>query len=152
MGAFYIHSSIEPPPKSVLCDLRGLLRYGLDSGGNDTGKKSTEPASPLDVGSSRRLERRPSSSRLDSMARSPAQSSTRNFITTPQFERIWWDKGSDSRKVVSIWRPKPPPGYAVLGDCLVEGYVNSDTRSCDCSISWCALNTFLEAPEDVICM
>ncbi|CAM6102066.1 unnamed protein product [Calypogeia fissa] len=121
VGSFFVHSSIEPPPKSVLCDLREVLRYGLDSSGNEPDKPSTEPATPLDLGSRRRLDRRPSSSRLDSVPSSPLQSSRNFIITTQQFERIWWDKGSDSRKVVSIWRPKPPPGYAVLGDCLVEG-------------------------------
>jgi vacuolar protein sorting-associated protein 13A/C len=121
VGSFFIHSSIEAPPKYVQCDLREVLRYGLDASGTDVEKSSTEPVSLPDVGS-RHIERTPSSARLQSVPKSPSQAN-RNLITTSQFERIWWDKGSDSRKVVSIWRPKPPSGYAVLGDCLVEGYV-----------------------------
>lgn len=42
-------------------------------------------------------------------------------ISTPHFERIWWDKGSDTRKSVSIWRAIPRPGFSVLGDCITEG-------------------------------
>ncbi|GAB2300237.1 hypothetical protein Dimus_034275 [Dionaea muscipula] len=43
------------------------------------------------------------------------------FISTPNFERIWWDKGGDLRRPISVWRPIPRPGYAVLGDCIADG-------------------------------
>ncbi|TKY54291.1 Vacuolar protein sorting-associated protein 13C [Spatholobus suberectus] len=42
-------------------------------------------------------------------------------MSTPNFERIWWDKGSDLRRPVSIWRPITRHGYSVLGDCITEG-------------------------------
>ncbi|KAL2613699.1 hypothetical protein R1flu_025391 [Riccia fluitans] len=119
VGSFYAHSSVDPPPKSFVSDLREVLRYGLDSGGSETVK--TETPAPVDSSSSkRRLEKRPSSSRLDSFSDSPSKSG-RSCITTAHFERMWWDKGSKTRRIVSIWRPIPPPGYAIIGDCLVEG-------------------------------
>ncbi|PTQ34792.1 hypothetical protein MARPO_0076s0036 [Marchantia polymorpha] len=120
VGSFYAHSSVEPPPKSFLCDLREVLRYGLDSSGNEDEKSSNEPAAQQDSSNRRRLEKRPSSSRLDTIPDSPSKTN-RNCIPTSQFERIWWDKGSETRRIVSIWRSIPPPGYAVIGDCLVEG-------------------------------
>ena len=46
---------------------------------------------------------------------------TNCYMSTPNFERIWWDKGSDLRRPVSIWRPTAHRGYAVLGDCITEG-------------------------------
>lgn len=43
--------------------------------------------------------------------------------TTVEFARIWWDKHAKhpSMSNVSFWRPLPPPGYVVLGDCMVTG-------------------------------
>ncbi|KAL3679175.1 hypothetical protein R1sor_022131 [Riccia sorocarpa] len=121
VGSFYAYSAVEPPPKSFVCDLREVLRYGLDSGGNEAEKSSSDTAAQLDsVSSRRKLEKRPSSSRLDSFSDSLSKTH-RNCITTAHFERMWWDKGSKTRRVVSIWRPIPPSGYAIIGDCLVEG-------------------------------
>ncbi|KAK4405432.1 putative vacuolar protein sorting-associated protein 13A [Sesamum angolense] len=42
-------------------------------------------------------------------------------MSTPNFERIWWDRGGDIRRPFSIWRPIPRLGYAILGDCITEG-------------------------------
>lgn len=52
---------------------------------------------------------------------------TNCYMSTPHFERIWWDKGNDVRRPVSIWRPVARSGYAVLGDCIMEGL---DSLSC----------------------
>jgi vacuolar protein sorting-associated protein 13A/C len=49
------------------------------------------------------------------------QKSGHLISTTAQFERMWWDKGGDNRRPISIWRPMPPPGYVIVGDHLVEG-------------------------------
>lgn len=46
---------------------------------------------------------------------------TNCYMLTPNFERIWWDKGCDIRRPVSIWRPIPHCGYGILGDCITEG-------------------------------
>lgn len=43
------------------------------------------------------------------------------YMSTPNFERIWWDKGGDLHRQISIWRPIARPGYAILGDCITEG-------------------------------
>lgn len=42
-------------------------------------------------------------------------------LSTPHFERIWWDKGCDTRRPISIWRPVRRPGFSALGDCVTEG-------------------------------
>lgn len=34
---------------------------------------------------------------------------------------MWWDKGSDAKRRVSIWRPIVPTGYAMLGDYAMAG-------------------------------
>lgn len=45
-----------------------------------------------------------------------------NSPKTMEFRRIWSDTGAFSGPAgVSIWRPVPHPGYAVLGDCFVSG-------------------------------
>jgi vacuolar protein sorting-associated protein 13A/C len=43
--------------------------------------------------------------------------------STVEFARIWWDKHAKhpSMTKVSFWRPLPPPGYVILGDCMVPG-------------------------------
>eukprot|EP00798_Chlamydomonas_sp_ICE-L_P025166 gene25166-10797_t len=47
--------------------------------------------------------------------------SRRHIATTVEFQLLWWDKHSaqPSLTQVSFWRPKPPPGYVSLGDCMV---------------------------------
>jgi hypothetical protein len=45
------------------------------------------------------------------------------YSSVAHFERMWWDKGSDARKHVSIWRPVVSTGYAMLGDFVTDGYV-----------------------------
>jgi vacuolar protein sorting-associated protein 13A/C len=43
--------------------------------------------------------------------------------STVEFTRIWWDKHSKhpSMTQVSLWHPVPPPGYVILGDCMITG-------------------------------
>jgi len=49
-------------------------------------------------------------------------SSGRNYEKVARFKLIWWDKGSGSKDGVSIWHPIVPPGCAMLGVWLFEGY------------------------------
>lgn len=121
-GSFYAHSYIAPPSRSLVCELcETLLRTTIPLG-TEAEKLDPRPETISNQGSLRRL---PSiNARLDSSA-SVKGSSGRYLITTPQFERLWWDKGSELRRPASIWRPIVPPGYAIVGDCLVERYVSA---------------------------
>ncbi|KAK9984845.1 hypothetical protein SO802_034370 [Lithocarpus litseifolius] len=54
--------------------------------------------------------------------RSIAASSGRRFEAVASFRLIWWNRGSDSRKKLSIWRPVVPQGMVYFGDIAVKGY------------------------------
>uniref|UniRef100_A0A0E0JZW8 C2 domain-containing protein n=1 Tax=Oryza punctata TaxID=4537 RepID=A0A0E0JZW8_ORYPU len=43
-------------------------------------------------------------------------------MSTPHFERIWWDKGGDTKRPFSMWRPLPRFGFSSVGDCITEGF------------------------------
>ncbi|CAI0626123.1 unnamed protein product [Linum tenue] len=118
IASFYAHLSSEYPPRDSSCDLSHLLLWNhvnhsspkdtrLDTNGDD----SVELKKRENVGEN--------SSRWD-VIRSVSKA-TNCYVSTPNFERIWWDRGSDVRRPVSIWRPIARPGYAVLGDCIAEG-------------------------------
>lgn len=49
--------------------------------------------------------------------------SGRRFEAVARFDRIWWNKGSSSKKKISIWRPVVPQGMVYFGDVAVGGYV-----------------------------
>lgn len=40
--------------------------------------------------------------------------------TAVDFQRLWWDKDSrqPSKNGLSLWRPRPAPGYISLGNCF----------------------------------
>ena len=42
-------------------------------------------------------------------------------ITVYDCVRVWVSPDGFGNRRVSIWRPRPPPGYFTLGDCLVNG-------------------------------
>ncbi|KAJ7562087.1 hypothetical protein O6H91_03G054700 [Diphasiastrum complanatum] len=39
-------------------------------------------------------------------------------VECSQFDKIWPKKGKSGEHQVAFWRPRVPPGFAVLGDCL----------------------------------
>ncbi|KAM7253783.1 hypothetical protein ACFE04_031465 [Oxalis oulophora] len=51
-----------------------------------------------------------------------AVGSGRRFEAVASFELIWWNRGSSSRKKLSIWRPVVPQGMIYFGDIAVQGY------------------------------
>lgn len=127
-GSFYAHFLTTPPSGRLICELsqtllRTVSHIVMDA---DRPVMSVEGS---DLASNQSMLRRlPSANpRIDSMA-SGRHTTGRYLITTPQFERLWWDKGSEFRPPASIWRPIVPSGYAIVGDCLVRGYV--DFSSC----------------------
>lgn len=49
--------------------------------------------------------------------------SGRRFEAVASFRLVWWNRGSSSRKQLSIWRPVVPNGMVYFGDIAVQGYV-----------------------------
>ncbi|PRQ39555.1 putative vacuolar protein sorting-associated protein [Rosa chinensis] len=119
LGSFYAHSSTECPSQARCCNLNHLLLW--NSSRHHSSAK--EPASDLAVVENRESQVSRNQSAHSSgwdIVRSNSKA-TKCYMSTPNFERIWWDKGSDIRRPVSIWRPIPRQGYAILGDCITEG-------------------------------
>lgn len=116
-GSFFAHQCTEPPLHPSIYDLRERLyeAASTDRNGEDVLNCGSQPIS----GSLSHLEQRPSMSTFESAGVNPK--SGRYIATTAQFECMWWDKGSDPRRVIAIWRPIPRPGYAILGDYITEG-------------------------------
>lgn len=48
------------------------------------------------------------------------------------YERIWADNGSGSRRDGSCWRPIPPKGYVALGDVFNSGYNKPSVEDIRC--------------------
>ncbi|KAL0925485.1 hypothetical protein M5K25_003821 [Dendrobium thyrsiflorum] len=112
LGSFYAHSSVDYPPKDESFDLHQiLLRY-------PNWHFSVKKNSPSASHDQQTFNTSNASSGWDILR---TLSRTSYFISTPHFERIWWDKGSDLRRSISIWRPIPRQGFAPLGDCITEG-------------------------------
>lgn len=119
IASFYAHSSTEYPPRDWSCDLSHLLLWNSVQHHSS----SKETASDLTVDHDRGSQKTSNESAISSgwdIVRSISKA-TSCYMSTPNFERIWWDKGSDIRRSVSIWRPIARPGYAILGDCITEG-------------------------------
>ncbi|XP_065863891.1 uncharacterized protein [Euphorbia lathyris] len=116
IASFYAHSSTEYPPRVSSCNLSRILLW-------NSIRHPKEAASDFtaDQGnSSQKTGTEDGNSSGWDVIRSIAKASN-FYISTPNFERIWWDKGSDVRRPVSIWRPIARAGYAILGDCITEG-------------------------------
>ncbi|KAG8370579.1 hypothetical protein BUALT_Bualt14G0131800 [Buddleja alternifolia] len=117
--SFYAHPSTGCPSKDLCFDLNHLLLW------NSSQRQSSSNESILDLNSKQENEfpqasnQGVASSGWD-ILRSISKAST-CYTSTPNFERIWWDRGGDLRRPFSIWRPIPRPGYAILGDCITEG-------------------------------
>ncbi|OMP08180.1 hypothetical protein COLO4_06705 [Corchorus olitorius] len=53
--------------------------------------------------------------------------SGRRFEAVASFRLVWWNRGSSSRKQLSIWRPEVPQGMVYFGDIAVQGYEPPNT-------------------------
>ncbi|CAN4121397.1 unnamed protein product [Withania somnifera] len=118
VGSFYAHPSSSHPQKSCCFDLNNLLLWS-------SSWYSSLKIPTIDLTSERehlhhQTSKQSATSSGWDIIRSISKA-TSCYISTPNFERIWWDRGSDLRPSVSIWRPVRRPGYAVLGDCITEG-------------------------------
>ena len=119
LGSFYAHSSTEAPSKQYSCGLSHCLLW------NPLQLKTyplCDPSSTNGSQSEQTNDQTGNSSGWD-VLRSISKPSSYH-VSTPNFERIWWDKGGDLRRPISIWRPVPRPGFAILGDSITEGSVN----------------------------
>lgn len=119
VGSFLAHNSVECPPKGESFDLHQILLH--NSNLNTT--FSSHPSSNTSINNEQQSQQGGNSNDGSSgwdILRSLSKNSS-YYISTPHFERIWWDKGGDLRRPISIWRPIPRPGYSVLGDCVTEG-------------------------------
>ncbi|KAL8205058.1 hypothetical protein R6Q57_010681 [Mikania cordata] len=119
LGSFLVNPSVSCPPQDICYDLNHLLL--LNSSWHRLSAR--ESRSDLNIGhesSSQQISNQGASSSSGREAhRSISKASC--YMSTPSFERIWWDKGNDVRIPVSVWRPIPRPGFKVFGDCITEG-------------------------------
>ncbi|XP_031738035.1 uncharacterized protein LOC101213129 isoform X1 [Cucumis sativus] len=118
IGSFIGHASTDCPEKDHACDLNHLLKWNSNPDYTPSKEPSSNTASDHDT-VSHSIPQGATSSRWD-ILRSISKE-TNFYLSTPNFERIWWDKGSEIRCPVSIWRPLARPGYAILGDSITEG-------------------------------
>ncbi|XP_050374958.1 uncharacterized protein LOC126792594 [Argentina anserina] len=119
LGSFYAHSSTECPSKDNCCNLNHLLLWNTSRHQSSAKERSSDLAVVENRESQESKNQSAHTSGWD-VVRSISKA-TKCYISTPNFERIWWDKGSDIRRPVSIWRPIPRRGYAILGDSIIEG-------------------------------
>ncbi|XP_076932508.1 uncharacterized protein LOC143598077 [Bidens hawaiensis] len=119
LGSFYAHPSVSCPPQDICYDLNHLLL--LNSSWHRLSARESGSVASVD------REHTSQQSSYQGSSSSPGSDVPRSiskpscYMSTPSFQRIWWDKGNDIRRPVSIWRPIPRPGFKVIGDCITEG-------------------------------
>ncbi|XP_059444630.1 uncharacterized protein LOC132176414 [Corylus avellana] len=119
VGTFFAHSSTECPTKDKSFDLNHLPLLNSNRHHFALKESGSDLTDDHDYGSEQTNNLSANSPGCD-IVRSISKASN-CYTSTPNFERIWWDKGGDLRHPVSIWRPIVRPGYAILGDCITEG-------------------------------
>ncbi|XP_043709636.1 uncharacterized protein LOC122658659 isoform X2 [Telopea speciosissima] len=118
VGSFFAHPAPDCP-SSTGCELAHILLRNSNWFRSSSENSASDGSHNQGYGGQQGSKESASSSGWD-ILRSISKSSN-CYISTPHFERIWWDKGGDLRRAFSIWRPIPRPGYAILGDCIAEG-------------------------------
>ncbi|XP_050216889.1 uncharacterized protein LOC126667840 isoform X2 [Mercurialis annua] len=119
IASFSAHLSTESPSRISCCNLSHLLLWNSIRHHSLSKETASDLALNYDHKSRQTAIESDNSSGWD-IIRSISKASN-CYISTPNFERIWWDKGSDVRRPVSIWRPIARSGYGILGDCITEG-------------------------------
>lgn len=119
VGSFYAHPSKEYPPNDRICDLSYILLGNSNQCHSSPRHAASDPAVEHIPGNQHGGNESVNYSGWDIIR--TISRGTSCYMSTPHFERVWWDKGSDIRRAVSIWRPLQHPGYAILGDCITEG-------------------------------
>ncbi|KAJ0034329.1 hypothetical protein Pint_24264 [Pistacia integerrima] len=122
LGSFYAHSSTECPSKGISCDLNHLLLWNsIQSHLPTEASASGDSGLPDDQEHGRQQTSTDGANSSGWDVVRSISKATSCYMSTPHFERIWWDKGSEIRRPISIWRPITRTGYAILGDCVTEG-------------------------------
>ncbi|XP_038986983.1 uncharacterized protein LOC103722332 isoform X2 [Phoenix dactylifera] len=119
VGSFLAHNSVECPFEGESFDLHQILLHNSNLNMSFSSHPSSNTGINIEQQSQQGGNSNCGSSGWD-ILRSLSKTSS-YYMSTPHFERIWWDKGCDLRRPISIWRPIPRPGYAALGDCVTEG-------------------------------
>lgn len=122
-GSFYAHPVTSNPPSDSCFDLNHLLHCFSSHRSSPSSQSALDLAAGHQYAHELTSSENAVSSEWDYL-RSISKATT-CYMSTPHFKRIWWDRGSDLRRPVSIWRPIPRPGYAILGDCIIEGLESS---------------------------
>ncbi|KAL7618287.1 hypothetical protein Lser_V15G01600 [Lactuca serriola] len=114
VGSFDANPSISCPPLDRCYDLNLLLLL------NSSWRRLSgrEPKSDTNV-DQETTNQQTNNNKDTTLSSSNTKASC--SMSTPNFERIWWDKGCDTRRPMSVWRPIPRPGFKILGDCITEG-------------------------------
>ncbi|KAL1372338.1 hypothetical protein AAHE18_01G196400 [Arachis hypogaea] len=115
VGSFFAHFSTGCPLKDSCYDLNHLLLW------NSNRAPLMDPFSSFNSDNEDIEDTRKSVTTSGWDIVKSISKAANSYISTPNFERIWWDKGGDLRHPVSIWRPIARHGYAVVGDCITEG-------------------------------
>lgn len=119
LGSFHASSSAECPSKNNCCNLSHLLLWNWNRHHSSPKESASNLAVDHSSGCQQTRNQTGNSSGWD-IVRSFSKANN-CYMSTPNFERIWWDKGSDLRRPVSIWRPIARRGYSIMGDCITEG-------------------------------
>ncbi|XP_028786889.1 uncharacterized protein LOC114742843 [Neltuma alba] len=118
IGSFFAHSSIECPREDRCYGLNHLLLWNS----NQVSSYLVDPVADFNSDHDdeyQGLDQSMNTSEWDILSSISRGASF--YMSTPNFERIWWDKGTDLHHSVSIWRPIAHLGYAALADCITEG-------------------------------
>lgn len=117
--SFYAHGSLGCPTKSVCFELHQILLCNHDYDHSHTCMPN--PDATVQHSQSDEMGSENSSNSSGWNVLRSYSNSNGCYISSPHFERIWWNRGFDHHRPISIWRSVPRPGFSILGDCIVEG-------------------------------
>lgn len=112
-GSFYLDGQSEHAKPFRAQELRQII-----SNYESFPVQETKPSRSIQPTSNQQSPLHHSSAR---QSLTPSLSSGRIYESIARFELIWWNKGSGSKKGISIWRPVIPAGCVILGDIAVDG-------------------------------
>ncbi|XP_008465914.2 uncharacterized protein LOC103503494 isoform X1 [Cucumis melo] len=69
----------------------------------------------------------PGQTETSHLEKSPIVTSGQRFEAVADFQLIWWNRGSNSKKKLSIWRPVVPQGKIFFGDVAIKGFERPST-------------------------
>ncbi|KAL6576075.1 hypothetical protein OROHE_000546 [Orobanche hederae] len=119
LGSFYAHPSADCPSKDCCFDLNHLLLLNYSQRSSSSNESLLDFNSQHENASLQTSTQGATSSGWDVLR--PISKASSYYTSTPNFERVWWDRGGDLRRSFSIWRPIHRLGYSILGDCITEG-------------------------------